>query len=30
LREGDASGREPRCLYGHAESHAVTLPESIG
>jgi len=30
LREGDASGREPRCLDGHAESHAVTLPESIG
>jgi hypothetical protein len=30
LREGDASGREPRRLDGHAESHAVTLPESIG
>jgi len=30
LREGDAGGREPRCLDRHAEPHAVTLPESIG
>jgi len=28
--EGDAGGREPRCLDRHAEPHAVTLPESIG
>ena len=30
LREGGAIERDPRCLDGHAESHAVTLPESIG
>ncbi len=30
LRDGEAGGRDPRCLDGHAESHAVTLPESIG
>jgi hypothetical protein len=30
LRDGEAGRRDPRCLDGHAESHAVTLPESIG
>jgi hypothetical protein len=30
LREGEAGRCDPRCLDGHAESHAVTLPESIG
>src|SRR6266852_21874 len=27
-REGDAGGRDPRSLHGHAEADAVALPES--
>ena len=30
LREGVSGGRDPRCLDGHAESHAVALTQSIG
>jgi hypothetical protein len=30
LLEGDASVGDPRRLDGHAEPHAVTLPEPLG